>query len=323
MKIDVIATTISGSISDWKKIEQIKPLFAEHGFNDVTLHSCDTHSEARQIACNSLLAGGRRPISAGGSGTFRSVMEGCLDSSVPMDEIRLGFLRKGSADLIGKVLKMPDNIDDAISVFATSLKNDTYLDADLLFAKCPHTNDTGKHFIGYGGVGLFGRIPHFTENRHMKWYKGLLSQFFGDLGPFTTGMILSLGEQFFRRPMEWIIEIDGAQFTKTRYHALILANGYLGPDMSFSDKPLNSRCFQLFGLRDIGKAKLMQQAMKARSGKILENPKKWGFDEFTINEKLILTPDRKDFPVNIDGSTMPAEKSIEFSRVGAVPLLCK
>jgi len=107
MKIDVIATTISGSISDWKKIEQIKPLFADHGFNDVVLHSCDSHSEARQIACNSLLAGGRRPISAGGSGTFRAVMEGCLDSGVPMDEIRLGFLRKGSADLIGKVLKMP------------------------------------------------------------------------------------------------------------------------------------------------------------------------------------------------------------------------
>ncbi|MCP4123144.1 MAG: hypothetical protein GY751_15430, partial [Bacteroidetes bacterium] len=199
MKIDVIATTISGSISDWKKIEQIKPLFADHGFNDVALHSCDSHSEARKIACNSILSGGRRPISAGGSGTFRSVMEGCLDSGVPMDEIRLGFLRKGSADLIGKVLKMPDTIDDAISVFATSLKNDTYLNADLLLANCPRANDTGKHFIGYGGVGLFGRIPHFTENRYMKWYKGILSQFFGDLGPFTTGMILSLFEQFFRR----------------------------------------------------------------------------------------------------------------------------
>jgi hypothetical protein len=29
--IDVIATTISGSISDWSKVERIEPLFAEHG----------------------------------------------------------------------------------------------------------------------------------------------------------------------------------------------------------------------------------------------------------------------------------------------------
>jgi len=157
----------------------------------------------------------------------------------------------------------------------------------------------------------------------MKWYKGILSQFFGDLGPFTTGMILSLGEQFFRRSLEWTIEVDGAQVAKAKYHALILVNGYLGADLSFSDKPLNSKCFQLFGLRNIGRTKLMQQATKARSGKILENPKKWGFDEFTINKKLILTPNRSNFPVNVDGSTMHAEKSIEFSLVGAVPLLCR
>ena len=125
MRIDVIATTISGSISDWKKIEQIQPLFEQHGFNDVHLHSCDSHADARTIACKALQAGARRPISAGGSGTFAAVLEGCIDSAVPLDEIRLGFLRKGSADLIGKVLNMPDNIDDAISVFSTALKTDT------------------------------------------------------------------------------------------------------------------------------------------------------------------------------------------------------
>ncbi len=73
----------------------------------------------------------------------------------------------------------------------------------------------------------------------------------------TTGMILSLCEQFFRRSLEWTIEVDGTQVVKAKYHA------------------------------------------------------------------LILTPNRKDFQVTVDGSTMPAEKSIEFSRVGAVPLLCR
>ena len=36
--IDVIATTVSGSISDWGKVERIQPLFKERGFNDLHLH---------------------------------------------------------------------------------------------------------------------------------------------------------------------------------------------------------------------------------------------------------------------------------------------
>jgi diacylglycerol kinase family enzyme len=109
--IDVIATTTSGSISDWAKVERIRPLFAEHGFDDVTLHVIDTHAEARAKTREVLADGRRLLISAGGSGTFNAVLEGCCDSGVPLGEIRLGFLRKGSADLIGKVLDMPDEIE--------------------------------------------------------------------------------------------------------------------------------------------------------------------------------------------------------------------
>ena len=35
--IEIIATTISGSIADWSKVKRIVPLFHEHGFTDVNL----------------------------------------------------------------------------------------------------------------------------------------------------------------------------------------------------------------------------------------------------------------------------------------------
>ena len=44
-RIDVIATTISGSIADWKKVEKISPLFNEYGFGDVKLIEVETADE--------------------------------------------------------------------------------------------------------------------------------------------------------------------------------------------------------------------------------------------------------------------------------------
>ena len=113
MHVDVIATRFSGSIKDWKKVEQIVPLFAEHGFDDVTLEVASSYADARALTAAAIRRGGRVIISAGGSGTFNAVLEGCCDGGVPLSEIRLGFLRKGSADLIGKVLRMPDEITEA------------------------------------------------------------------------------------------------------------------------------------------------------------------------------------------------------------------
>ena len=156
-RIDVISTTISGSISDGKKVERIIPLFKDHGFEDVRLIEVDSHEEARKAANTSLTDGCRFPLSAGGSGTFRAVLEGCIESGVELSGIRLGFLRKGSADLIGKVLNMPDNIDEAIKVFAQSIANDSFLLADVLNARCKSTRESSRHFIGYGGAEIFGK----------------------------------------------------------------------------------------------------------------------------------------------------------------------
>ena len=72
--IHVIATTISGSIKDWGKLERIVPLFREMGRQDVTLVAVDSHQEARERTRDVVSGGCRQVISAGGSGTFNAVL---------------------------------------------------------------------------------------------------------------------------------------------------------------------------------------------------------------------------------------------------------
>jgi diacylglycerol kinase family enzyme len=325
--IDVIATTISGSIADWKKVERIVPLFREHGYDDVALHVVDSHAAARAAARDAIAGGGRIPISAGGSGTFRAVLEGCIDSGVPLSAIRLGFLRKGSADLIGKVLDMPDTIGDAVSVFAESIRTGTTTPCDVLRAEAPGSGEAPRHFVGYGGAELFGRIPYFTENRFMKWYKGVLSQLFGDLGPFTTGMSLAMMERLVKGPFGgrgvWEIIVDGMKVAEDRYHSLVVVNGYLGPDLAFARDPLGSGHFHLFALRHIGLRKLPRQIVAARTGAITNDPARWGLVSFVVNDSLELSSARTPFPANVDGSTLVCPRSLVVRRVDRVELISR
>ena len=326
-RIEVIATTISGSIKDWSKVERIAPLFAEHGFDNVEVHAVDSHEEVRQLTRELLDQGRRTLISAGGSGTFNRVLEGCIDSGVTLSEIRLGFLRKGSADLIGKTLGMPDVIEDAVRVFAESLQQDRTVPCDVIRVESGAGPEPPRHFVGYGGAGIFGRIPHYTENRFIKYYKGLLSQLFGDMGPFFVGAVLTVSERtikgLFRRPAGWQIQVDGNNVAHERYQALILANGDLGPDMPFArNVPLGSGDFWLFGLRDLGLRRLPGQFRHAWDASVLARPEKWGFESYCVEDKLRLAPDDgRPFPVNVDGSTMHCQQSVSFRIVESIRLL--
>ncbi|MCP4571151.1 MAG: hypothetical protein GY838_02240 [bacterium] len=325
--IDVIATTVSGSISDWGKVKRIQPLFAEHGFEDLHLHVVDSHIEAREKACELLTGGRRLLISAGGSGTFNAVLEGCCDTGVPLGEIRLGFLRKGSADLIGKTLGMPDEIEAAVRVFADSIRAGHCIPCDVLSARDSGEDTAPRHFIGYGGAGVFGRIPHFTENRFMKWYKGVLSQFFGDLGPFTTGMTLALLEKMVKGPLgrqEWSILADGQAAVSGRFQALIIVNGYLGPDMPYSRDDLGSGRFHLFALRDLGSRNLLSQARRARDGSIMQDAARWGMEHIPVEGKLNLqSAGGRDFPFNVDGSTLACRGAVTVQRVDSINLIAR
>ncbi len=327
-RIEVIATTSSGSIADWKKVERIGPLFADHGFTQLRVHVVEGHAEARAKAGEVIADGSRLLISAGGSGTFKNVLEGCCDSGVELGDLRLGFLRKGSADLIGKVLDMPDEIEEAIAVFAAAIRADAVEMCDVLSAESFGGGLPAQHFVGYGGAENFGRIPHYTENRFMKWYKGVLSQFFGDLGPFTTGMILSLLERMAKYPWagrgRWKIIADGKVVGEDRFQALVLVNGYLGPELAFSSDRLGSGRFQVFGLRNQGFLRMPRQATRARSGEILEDPERWGLVEFSASDVMELIPEKSGpFPANVDGSTLICRGGLRVRRVGQIPLIAR
>jgi diacylglycerol kinase family enzyme len=321
-RIEVIATTSSGSIADWGKVKRIEPLFAAAGWTALSLSALPGQVEARARSAELASDGARVIISAGGSGTFAAVLEGICDAGAPLDEIRLGFLRKGSADLIGKVLGMPDEIEAAVKVFSESIAADRTLPCDLLRAEVPGLPP--KHFVGYGGAELFGRIPHYTENRAMKWYKGLLSQLFGDLGPFTTGMTLAMIEKLIKAPFtrsrDWRIRVDGADAVEGRFQALIIVNGYLGKNLAFSDDPLGSGRFHCFALRDLGAWRLLGQAKAARGGAIAEDPRRWGMEHLVCGESLELDCGRP-FPLNVDGSTLFTPGKASVRRVGSIPLL--
>jgi diacylglycerol kinase family enzyme len=323
-RIEVIATAVSGSIADWSKVQRIEPLFREAGWTAVRLSAVEGHRDARARAAELVRDGARIVISAGGSGTFNAVLAGILDAQPPLAEIRLGFLRKGSADLIGKVLGMPDEVEAAVRVFSTALERDQTEPCDLLRVEALGTGLPAKHFVGYGGAGLFGRIPHFTENRFMKWYKGVLSQVFGDLGPFTTGMSLALGEQLlkapFRRACNWRLTVDGAEAASGRFQALILVNGYLGPQLAYSEDALGSGRFHCYALRDRGGLALLRQAAAARSGAIRRDPVRWGMEHFAATKSLEIACNQP-FPLNVDGSTLLCRDRALIERVGAIPLL--
>ena len=327
--LQVIATTISGSIKDWGKVERIVPLFGEHGRKDVTLQTVDSHREARERTCALVAGGCRQVISAGGSGTFNAVLEGCIDSGVELGEVSLGFLRKGSADLIGKALRMPDDIEGAIQVFVDSLDRGSTLPCDVIRAESTEGDARPRHFVGYGGAEIFGRVPHFTENRFMKYYKGILSQLFGDLGPFFVGASLASMERIFRqlsgRRRLWSIRVDGDELSKGWYQAMILVNGDLGKDLPFaSGVPLGSGDFHFFGLKDIGVHKLPGQFKRAFDSSIQKNPERWGFEHHRVEGVLDISPSGKaPFPVNVDGSTMKCRGSASFRIVDQINLMAR
>jgi diacylglycerol kinase family enzyme len=326
-KIDVIATTISGSIKDWGKVKHIVPLFKKYGFDDVSLFSVDSHAEVRKKTAECLINGSRIIISAGGSGTFNSALEGCCDSGINLNDINLGFLRKGSADLIGKTLGMPDDIEEAIKVFVDSIKAEKTIKCDIIIAETERDSAIPRHFVGYGGAEIFGDIPTYTENRYIKYYKGILGQLFGDLGPFFVGAsiacVVKTSKSILGGKRKWQIFVDDKKVSKNFYQALIIVNGDLGKDLPLARSvPLGSGDFYIFGIRDIGLLKLPGQFKHTWNASVLDDPDKWGFESYCINNSLKLIPEiGNKFNVNIDGSTFECQNSVNFRIIDQINLI--
>lgn len=331
--IEVVATTISGSLQDQRKIRQIVPRFADRTRRPTRLHAVDDHVEATLRTRDIVARGGRVIVSAGGAGTFNAVLEGChQDGRIPAD-VRLAFLRKGSADLIGKALRVPDQLPAAVSAIVDGIERDRHQPADVIAVETTDRRGVRatRHLVGFGGLGLFGAVPHFTEARWVKYYKGIIGSLAGDYGPFYVGLTLATlwwaWLRFRNRVVPLALELDGLVAGPQRWTAIIVVGGDLGPDfplgrgVSFGDGT-----FRVIALRDRGWRCAWRQLAAARRGAILDEPDRYDSLACEASTLLVRPTDpvrAQDEPlfVNVDGLAQRSHGPVRFSISGQVALV--
>ena len=106
---------------------------------------------------------------------------------------------------------------------------------------------------------------------------------------------------------------------------MIIVNGDLGPNMPLAkDVPLGSGDFWLFTIRDLGLLKLYGQFKRAWNASILTDPVRWGWGSFCVKNTLEIRPaDGGEFPLNVDGSTMPCREAARFRIIDQIHLLTR
>ena len=327
--IEVIATTMSGSFADQKKVGQIELTFRGMTDRPIGMHVADSHEEAERLAHDIVEGGGRTVVSAGGAGTMNAVLEGShVEGTVPPD-LRLAFMRKGSADLVGKALHMPAELREAAVAISESITVDRQIPADILSVEAvePDGRAQLRHLLGFGGIGVFGDVPRFTEGRAVKYYKGLLGTLLGDLGPFYVGLALAAvtwsARCLVRRVPKLELELDGERLPAERWQSIIWLNGDLGKDFPLGrGLPFQSDGFRVVVLHHRGVRSMLRQVVGSRTGALLDEPAEY---DATVREvgTLVARPvgSSHRFMVNVDGLRLETAGTVRVEVSGQVLLL--
>ncbi len=377
--IDVIATTMSGSIRDQRRVGLIGPAFEARTSRPVRVHTADSHAAARAITNEIVTGGGRTIVSAGGAGTFNAVLEGAHLAAVPpgrgmpsvkpssratglkgvpweaerrflvrpslrarLDraervtdvpgelppDLRLAFLRKGSADLIGKVLGIPDDLSAAVEAIVEGIEADRCIEADVLsvVATEPDGREQRRHLVGFGGVGVFGEVPRFTESRVIKVYKGVVGTLFGDLGPFLVGLALAMGwwrlQRLVGRVPPMSLVLDDEELAPDTWGSAIVLNGDLGDEFPLGrGLDLGSGSFRVVVLRYEGFRRAMRQIKAGRRGTLLDDPECYGAVVRTVHRLTVRPAEARPYTVNVDGLQMLTRGEVRFWVSGRVRLV--
>jgi diacylglycerol kinase family enzyme len=322
-RIDVIATTISGSVSDWQKVSNMEGEFRKYYSGTLKVHAVGSHAAARSKTAELVSRGSRVLVSAGGAGTFNSVLEGCWsDEGIP-DDVRLAFLRKGSADLVGKALKIPDDLSSSVKTIFDGICEDRVVNANVIQVSSGRGQ---RHFIGFSGVGVFGEIPRFTENPFVKYYKGFLGSLFGDLGPFMVGANIALIkhhlESVLGRTAALEVRADEKTLPKAKYISVLVMNGDLGKDLPLArEVELGSGDFKVIAIHDRGVAASYMQLDSCRKGRIYDRPDELGIEPLRAARLTILPSSPAPYMVNVDGLLAWAAGPLDYSVCGRVSLI--
>lgn len=328
-EIEVVATTMSGSVQDQRKVGKLEPSFRAHGAIGTRVHIARTHAEARDVAHRLVSEGARTIVSAGGAGTFNAVLEGAhLAGQVP-ENLRLAFLRKGSADLVGKALGISNALDEAVAQIVDGIANERMIPADVIAVEAvePQGTTQVRHLIGFGGFGVFGEIPRFTETRVVKLYKGLLGSLFGDLGPFYAGLLLASAWWQTRFVLRRVPKLaltfnEEEHLPAANWGAVILMNGDLGRSFPLGrGMSLASGDFRIIAMRYGGPFRAISQMNASRTGRILDNPER--YDALIRNvHTLTVSANRPcSYMVNVDGLPMLTRGPVRVSISGRVQLI--
>jgi diacylglycerol kinase family enzyme len=322
-RIDVIATTISGSVSDWQKVSNLEGEFRKYYSGPLEVHAVGSHAAARSKTAELVSSGSRVLVSAGGAGTFNSVLEGCWSEKGIPDDVRLAFLRKGSADLVGKALKIPDDLSSSVREIFDGICEDRVVNANIIRVSSGRGE---RHFIGFSGVGVFGEIPKFTENPLVKYYKGFLGSLFGDLGPFMVGANIALIkhhlEGILGRTEVLEIRADEKTLPKAKYISVLVMNGDLGKDLPLAKEvELGSGDFKVIAIHDRGVAASYVQLDSCRKGRIYDRPDELGIQPLRTTKLTILPGSPAPYMVNVDGLLAWATGPLDYSVCGSVRLI--
>ena len=183
-----------------------------------------------------------------------------------------------------------------------------------------------RKLVGFGGLGVFGEVPRFTESRFIKVYKGVLGSLLGDLGPFFVGLGLAMGRWQLQRVLGRVPEMSlilGEETTAmATWITIFVLNGDLGADLPLGrGLSLGSGSFRVIAMRYRGLLQALRQILAARRGTILSEPERYGCIIRTVNSLRVHPKDVCPYPVNVDGGTMVARGEVSISVSGKIWLL--
>lgn len=181
--------------------------------------------------------------------------------------------------------------------------------------------------VGFGGIGVFGDVPRFTESRLIKYYKGFLGTVFGDLGPFYVGLGLATlswsVRRLFRRLPNLELTLDDEVLPPSRSRSVIVLNGDLGKDFPLGrGLELGTGVFRVVVLNHRDPRTMIRQVLGGRSGGLLDDPASYHAvvrDVRSLSARALGVP--PPFMVNVDGLRLMSAGAVRFSVVGAVRLI--
>lgn len=249
---------------------------------------------ATLLANDAVKKGCEKIIAVGGDGTLHEALQGLFDGERLINpEVILGTLPLGSGTDFARMLKLSNDIDEAI----IRLKGRRVKKVDLGLARFrEHRGSEGiRYFINVADVGLGGTVAERANNSPKL------------LGGFATYLFSSVISIASYKSKE--VRITAQQSVlEERVTSVFVANGkFLGGGMNISPNSIvDDGLFDVVVLQELSKWELIALAPRLYSGKILSLP---GIKYFRTPELTVESDE--DVLVNLDGE-QPGTTPVEF-----------